>query len=101
VDVSRIAEQEGAALAEMLGHPVMNMVGRKPVHLLDVDLEIRDRPVADVFELKRIGMIGALVAYGSDQARSALGSGSPIQLVNGGARWGSWPSNRDANASPS
>ena len=23
------------------------------------------------------------------------------QLVNGGARWGSWPSNRDANASPS
>ena len=70
VDMGRIAEQEGAALAEMLRHPVMDVIGRKPVHLLDVDLEVLDRPVADVFELERIGMVGALVAHGSDQAGS-------------------------------
>ena len=31
-----------------------------------------DRPAADVFELERIGVIGALVAHGSDQARPTL-----------------------------
>jgi hypothetical protein len=72
VDVGGIAEQEGPALAEMLRHPVMNMVGRKPIHLLDVNFEIRDRPVADVFERERIRMISALIAHGSDQARSTL-----------------------------
>ena len=33
VDVRGVAEQEGAAVAEMLGHPVMHVIGREPVHL--------------------------------------------------------------------
>ena len=72
VDVRGVAEQEGAALAEMLRHPVMHMIGRKPIHLLDLDLEVIDRPIADVLEFERIGVVGALVAHGADQARSAL-----------------------------
>ena len=50
MDVSGIAEQEGAALSEMLRHPVMHMIGRKPVHFPDGHLEVLDRPAADVFE---------------------------------------------------
>ena len=72
VDMGCTAEQEGAALAEMLRHPVMDMVGRKPVHLPDVNFEIRNGPVADIFELERIRVIGALVAHSSDQARSTF-----------------------------
>ena len=34
VDVRGVAEQEGATFAEMLGHPVMHMIGREPVDLL-------------------------------------------------------------------
>jgi hypothetical protein len=48
--VSRITDQEGAALAEMGRHPVMDMIGRKPVHFLDIDLQVLDRPIADVIE---------------------------------------------------
>jgi hypothetical protein len=38
----------------MLHHPVMHVIGRKPVHFLDVNFEVLDRPVADVFELERM-----------------------------------------------
>ena len=43
VDVRGVAEQEGAALAEVLRHAVVHAVGREPVHLLDLDLQVRDR----------------------------------------------------------
>ncbi len=78
----RIAEQEGAPLAEMLRHPVMHLIGREPVHLFDVDLEVIDRAVADVLELELVGMIGPLVPDGSDQARPALpGQGKDGQKI--------------------
>jgi hypothetical protein len=38
----------------MLRHPVMHVIVRKPVHFLDVNFEVLDRPVADVFELERV-----------------------------------------------
>ena len=44
----------------MLRHSVMHMVGRKPVHSPNLDLEVVDRPVADVLESERIGTIGSL-----------------------------------------
>ena len=66
VDVRGIAEQEGAALAEMLRHSVMHMIGRKPVYSPNVDLEVFDRPVADILEFERIGAIGTLVAHRAD-----------------------------------
>jgi hypothetical protein len=40
--------------SRMLRHPMMHVIGRKPVHFLDVNFEVLDRPVADVFELERI-----------------------------------------------
>jgi len=50
VDVRGIAEQEGSAFTEILRHPVMHMIGREPIHLLDLNLEVIDRPIADVLE---------------------------------------------------
>src|SRR6516165_9563966 len=38
VNMSRIAEQEGATLAEMFSHAVMDMIGREPVHRLHMNL---------------------------------------------------------------
>ena len=54
MDVRRIAEQERATFAEMLRYPMVHVIGRKPVHFLDVNFEVLDRPVADVFELERV-----------------------------------------------
>ena len=50
VDVRGIAQQESAVLPEMLGHPVMNVVGREPIYLLDLHLDIVNCPVAYVFK---------------------------------------------------
>src|ERR1700730_7895557 len=72
VDVRRVAEQEYSPFTEMFRYQVMHVIGRKPVDLLDVDLEVADRPVADVFKRQRIGTAGTLVAYRSDQARLSL-----------------------------
>src|SRR5262249_32651815 len=72
VDVRGIAEQEGSDPSEMLRHPVMHMIGREPIHLLDLNLEVIDRPIADVLELKCFGAVGALVAYGPDEACATL-----------------------------
>ena len=66
-----IAQQESAALAEMLRHAVMHMIGRKPVDLFNLDLEVLDRPVADILEFQRFGMLGAFIAHRPDQARAA------------------------------
>src|SRR3981081_2505467 len=71
VDVRCVGGQEGSSFAEMLGHPMMHMIGRKPIDLLDLAFEVVDLPVADVFKRQRIGAVGSLVAYRSDQARSS------------------------------
>ena len=55
----------------MVRDPMMHVIGRKPVDLVDPDLEVIDRPIADVLECQRIGPVGSLVAYRSDQARSS------------------------------
>ena len=67
MDMCGVAEQKSATFAEVLRHPVVHVIGREPIHLVDLDLEVIDRPVADVLELERIGMVGALVPHGSDQ----------------------------------
>jgi hypothetical protein len=38
-----VAKQEPATLAKVIRHPVMRVIGRKPVHLLDLKLEVFDR----------------------------------------------------------
>jgi hypothetical protein len=50
----------------------MHMIGRKPVDLRDLHLEVLHRPVADVLKRQRIGAVGSLVAYRSDKARLCL-----------------------------
>jgi hypothetical protein len=35
--MSRVADEEGTAFAEMFRHPVMDVIGRKPVHFPDID----------------------------------------------------------------
>src|SRR5262249_32266352 len=42
VDVCRIAKEEGATLAKTVGYTVMNAVGRKPVELADLHLQVLD-----------------------------------------------------------
>jgi hypothetical protein len=72
VDVRRVTKQERASFSKMRRHPVMHMIGRKPVDLPDLDLEVVDRPIADVFKRKRVNAVGTLIAYRPDQARSSL-----------------------------
>ena len=72
MDMRGVAEQESATLAEVLRHPMMHVVGREPIHLIDLDLEVIDRPAADILEFQRIGMIGALVPHRSDQTSAAF-----------------------------
>lgn len=67
-----IAEQKSAALAGVLRHPMMHAIRREPIHLVDLNLEVIDRPAADVLELDRLGMIGAFVAYGSNVTSPAF-----------------------------
>ena len=74
VDMSRVADEEGAALAEMFRDPVMDVIGRKPVHFADIDLQVLDRPIADIIECEGIGVVRALVADGPNKARSPLSS---------------------------
>jgi hypothetical protein len=79
VDVSRVADEEGAAFAEMLRYPVMDVIGRKPVHFPDIDFAVLNRPIADIFEFKSIGAVRALVAHGSNQPASSLSASPRIQ----------------------
>src|SRR6516165_9090114 len=72
MNVRGVAEQEGAALAEILGHAVVDAIGREPVDLLDFDLEIVDDPPADILELERIGMLGAFASHRADQPRTSF-----------------------------
>ena len=48
VDVRGVAEQERAALAEMIGDAMVHAVGREPVHALDVDAHPLDHALAHV-----------------------------------------------------
>jgi hypothetical protein len=69
VYMSGVAQQESAALPEMLRHPVMNTIGGKPVQLLDFHFEVIDRAVAHVLETERIGVVGSLVPDSPYEAR--------------------------------
>src|SRR6516225_10245836 len=72
MDVRRVAEQEGAAFPEILRHAVVDAIGREPVDLLDFDLEVVDDSPADIFELERIGMLGAFASHRADQPRRSF-----------------------------
>ena len=72
VDVGGVAKQKRASFAEMLRHAVMDVISREPVYLLDLDLEVRNDPAADVLEFERIGVIGAFIPHCPDKPRTPL-----------------------------
>src|SRR5262249_37935817 len=76
------AEQEGAYLPEVLGHAVVDAIGREPVDFLDLDLEIVDDPPADILELEPISMLGAFASHRADQPRTSF-SGQPAEIPRG------------------
>jgi len=63
-----IADEERTPFAEVLRDTVMHVIGRKPVDLGDLELEVIDRAVADILECQRVGAVGPRVAYRPDQA---------------------------------
>src|SRR5580704_10369392 len=91
MDMRRVAQQEGASVAEMLRYAVMDTVGREPVYLFDLDLEVVDYPAADILEFERIGVIGAFVSHRPDQARAPLAGkgkhGEEVGLVEIGVQF--------------
>ena len=58
VDMGGIAEQEGAAFAEMPRHPVMDVIGREPVHALDLDVEAVDEAGTDIIGGESVARLG-------------------------------------------
>ena len=48
VDVCGIAEEEGPPSTELHGDAVMDVVGREPVHLVDIDVHLVEHSSADV-----------------------------------------------------
>src|ERR1700724_2090976 len=64
-----IAEQEGAAFAEMLRHPVMDVIGREPVDALDLDVEAVDEARADIIKGEIVARLG-LALDRADEPRS-------------------------------
>jgi len=61
VNMRGVAKQQRPPLAEMFGNPVMHMIGRKPVDLFHLHLEVADGATADVRECQLAGIGRALV----------------------------------------
>ena len=68
MNMRRVSEQKGATFAKMVGHAVMHMIGRKPVHFLDGDLELFNGPPTDIIEFERIRVFGTLVPDCTDKS---------------------------------
>jgi hypothetical protein len=63
MDMSRVAEQEGASFPEMLRHAVVDVIGRKPVYFFDLDLKTLNDPTTDILKFECISVIGTFVPY--------------------------------------
>ncbi len=73
VNVRGIAEQKGAAVAEVLGDAMMDAVGGEPVDALDVDVNPVEDALGDVLPGEVVaGLFGLLVAYRADEANAAV-----------------------------
>jgi hypothetical protein len=45
---------------------MMHVIGRKPVHFLDLDLKVLDRPALNLLEPESFGAVGALIPHRPD-----------------------------------
>jgi hypothetical protein len=72
VDVRGIAEQEGASVAESERDAVVDAIGRKPVHLLDVEFEVLESLAPYVLETELAVLGVGEIANGSYQANMSI-----------------------------
>ena len=72
VDVRGVAEQERAALPEPIGDPMVHVIGREPVHALDVDAHPLDHAPADVVPRQVLVLLSGVRAHGADEPRVPL-----------------------------
>ena len=73
VNVRGVAEQEGAAVAEVFGDAVVDAVGGEPVHALDVDVNPVEDALGDVVPGEIVvGLFGLFVANGADETDAAV-----------------------------
>src|SRR6202034_3610657 len=72
MDMGRVAQDEGSTFSETVGHPVVDVVDRKPVHLVDLELEIVARSIADVGKGELVDVLARCGLDGPDQADAAL-----------------------------
>ena len=72
VDVRGVPKKKGAPLAKLIRYPVVNPVGRKPVHLLDLELQVLDRPGTDVVEGELTVVLALRVPHAPDEPDSPL-----------------------------
>jgi hypothetical protein len=72
MDMRRIAQQKGAALAKMIRDAVVHAIAREPVHLLDFNFQMVDRAVADIGELQRGVVVAVGFPHHADQPHTFL-----------------------------
>jgi hypothetical protein len=66
VDVRGVADQERATLAEMIGDPMVHVIGREPVHALDVDSHPLDHALAHVVPRQFPVLVFGFLAHCAD-----------------------------------
>ncbi|MNR00473.1 hypothetical protein D3C85_1162460 [compost metagenome] len=67
MNVGRVAQQKRMPGSKVVGDPVMYAIGREPVHLFDLHVQVFDGPAADVFKAQGFSLVCALVAHCADQ----------------------------------
>src|SRR5712691_6774949 len=74
MDVRGIAEQEGASVAETISDAMVHAIGRKPVHLRDLEFEVLDGFALDVVEPELAVFSLGQIVNGSDQTPVSISS---------------------------
>ena len=70
MDVCGVANEKDAADLEMLGDPVVHVVGREPIDTLDVDTHALEDVLAHVVPCKCFLLVFGALAHGADKPRS-------------------------------
>jgi hypothetical protein len=67
MDVRGIAEQEGAPVAETISDAMVHAIGRKPVHLLDIEFEVLHGFALHVVETEFVVLARRQIVNGSNE----------------------------------
>ena len=72
MNVSRIAKQKDTAGPEAVGNAMVDAVGREPMHGRDMELQMSDRPAADIVKAQFAVWIDT-IAEDTDQPHTFAG----------------------------